>query len=125
MPLVTRRKLLTAGLAAPTLLLGGCDWLGASPSFRDLVLGSGEWLNYRVHRLIGSNALAREFDPSQMSPVFRTNGNTLARSPDWQRHATNGFADWRLAVDGLVDAPGSFSLAELRALPARSRMTES
>ena len=114
---------MTAGLAAPALLVGGCDWLGSRPSFRDYVLGSGEWLSYRVHRLIGSQALAREFDPSEMSPEFRTNGNTVARSPEWQRHAETGFADWRLRVDGLVEAPSDFSLAELRAMPARSQIT--
>jgi DMSO/TMAO reductase YedYZ molybdopterin-dependent catalytic subunit len=122
--LVTRRGLLrTAGLAAPALLLGGCDWLGASPSFRDLVLGSGEWLSYRVHRLIGSDALAREYDPAEMSPRFRTNGNTLPRSEEWRRHAETGFAGWRLRVDGLVETPHDFALAELRAIPARSQIT--
>jgi len=70
-PLLTRRKLLTmATLAAPAVLLSSCDWLGNSPSFRDIVLGSGEWLSYNVHRLIGSQALAREYDPSLMSPKF-------------------------------------------------------
>ena len=122
--LLTRRKLLTtAGLAAPTLLLSGCDWLGASPSFRDIVLGSGEWLSYRVHRLIGSEALAREYDPSEMSPIFRTNGNTQPRSEDYKRFAEAGFADWKLAVDGLVETPQAWSLAELRAMPARSQIT--
>jgi DMSO/TMAO reductase YedYZ molybdopterin-dependent catalytic subunit len=118
--LMTRRRLLAA---APALLLGGCDALGASPSFRELFLGSGEWLSYRVHRLIGSDALAREFEPSQMSPVFRTNGNTEARSEEWRRHAAGGFADWRLAVDGAVEAPAAFSLAELKAMPAKSQIT--
>ena len=95
--LLTRRSLLTsAALAAPALLLPGCDWLGSSPSFRDLVLGSGEWLSYNVHRLIGSQAMAREFDPSEMSPNFRTNGNTQPRSPDYRRHAGMNFADWKL-----------------------------
>jgi DMSO/TMAO reductase YedYZ molybdopterin-dependent catalytic subunit len=122
--LITRRKLLrTAGLGAPALLLTGCDWLGDSPSFRDLVLGRGEWLSYHAHRLIGSQALAREYDPSAMSPVFRTNGNTQPRSDDWQRHAAEGFADWRLRVDGLVEAPVELSLAELRAMPSRSQIT--
>ena len=52
---VTRRGLLAAlGLGAPALILGGCDRLGASPTFRDVVLGTGEWLNYRAHRLIGA-----------------------------------------------------------------------
>jgi DMSO/TMAO reductase YedYZ molybdopterin-dependent catalytic subunit len=115
--------LLTAGVAAPALLLGGCDRLGASPSFRDMVLGTGEWLSYRVHRLIGSDALAREFDPSQMSPEFRTNGNTRPKSPEYLAHAQRGFADWRLAVDGLVERPQGFSLAELKAMPARTQIT--
>jgi DMSO/TMAO reductase YedYZ molybdopterin-dependent catalytic subunit len=121
--LTRRRLLLTAGAAAPALLLGGCDRLGASPSFRDMVLGTGEWLSYRVHRLIGSDALAREFDPSQMSPEFRTNGNTRPKSPEYLAHAQRGFADWRLAVDGLVERPQGFSLAELKAMPARTQIT--
>ena len=87
------------------------------------MLGSGEWLSYRVQRLIGSEALAREYDPSEMSPRFRTNGNTMPRSPEYQRHAEEGFADWRLRVDGLVETPAEWSLAELRALPARSQIT--
>ncbi len=122
--LITRRKLLTtASLAAPALLLTGCDWLGNSPSFRDIVLGSGEWLSYNVHRLIGSQALAREFDPSEMSPKFRTNGNTQPRSADYQRHAEAQFVDWKLALDGLVETPQSWSLAEMRAMPSRSQIT--
>lgn len=122
--LITRRGVLrAAGLAAPAVLLPGCDWLGASPSFREIVLGSGEWLSYRVQRLIGSEALAREYDPSQMSPVFRTNGNTEPRSEDYRRHAEAGFADWRLEVGGLVSTPLALSLAEIRALPARSQIT--
>jgi DMSO/TMAO reductase YedYZ molybdopterin-dependent catalytic subunit len=121
--LLTRRRfLLGASLAAPTVLTG-CDWLGASPSFRDLVLGTGEWLSYRTQRLIGSAALAREFDPSEMSPRFRTNGNTRPRSEAYERHAAQGFAGWRLELDGLVAAPKAWSLAEIRAMPARSQIT--
>jgi DMSO/TMAO reductase YedYZ molybdopterin-dependent catalytic subunit len=124
MTLVTRRRLLTTlGLGAPALILGGCDRPGASPGFRDVVLGTGEWLSYRAHRLISSQALAREFEPAEMSPVFRTNGNTEARSPEWRRHAAEGFAGWRLRVDGLVEAPQALSLAELKAMPARSQIT--
>ncbi len=122
--LITRRKMLTtAGLGAPALLLTGCDWLGSSPSFHDIVFGTGEWLAYKTQRLIGSEALAREYDPSDMSPNFRTNGNTSARSEDWQRHAAENFANWHLTVDGLVDTPQALSLAELRAMPARAQIT--
>ena len=58
-----------------------------------------------------------------MSPRFRTNGNTMPRSAEYQRHLKEGFANWRLAVDGLVEQPRAWSLAELRALPARSQIT--
>lgn len=120
---LTRRGFLAAGLATPTLALGGCDWLGASPNFKELVLGSGEWLSYRVHRLIGSDALAPEYTAEEMSPTFRTNGNSRPRSTAWTRYAENNFADWRLAIGGAVDAPASYSLAELKAMPTRAQIT--
>ena len=121
--LITRRTVLTGlTLAAPTVLVG-CDRLSASPSFRDLVLSSGEWLSSRVHRLIGANALAREFDPSEMSPMFRTNGNTQPASPEYRRHQSEGFVNWELAVGGLVTTPRSYSLADLKSKPARSQIT--
>jgi DMSO/TMAO reductase YedYZ molybdopterin-dependent catalytic subunit len=121
--MITRRRLLLTGLAAPAALLAGCDRLGASPSFRELVLGAGEWLAYRAQRLVVGDALAREFEPSQMSPRFRTNGNTQGSAEDWLRHAETGFADWRLTVGGLVESPASFSLADLRAMSQRTQIT--
>lgn len=121
-PLTRRRVLTGLALGAPAVLTG-CDQLGNSPSFREMVLSSGEWLSYRLQRLIGSDALAREYDASEMSPHFRTNGNTRPRSADYRRHAAEGFANWRLEVDGRVEAPRAFSLTELRALPARTQIT--
>ncbi len=121
--LITRRKMLTGlSLAAPSVLIG-CDRLGASPSFRNIVLSSGEWLSYRVHRLIGSNALAREFDESEMSPIFRTNGNTQPASPVYRRHQGEGFANWQLTVSGLVAAPRSYSLDDLKSKTSRTQIT--
>ncbi len=119
---LTRRALIGAGGAA-ALTLPGCDWLGDSPRFQDLVLSSGEWLSYRVQRLIGGQALAREYAPEDMSPVFRTNGNTRPRSQDYARQAETGFASWQLKIDGLVEAPQALGLAALRSLPARSQIT--
>lgn len=120
---LTRRRVLKGiALAAPTALLG-CDSMGRSPSFRQWVLTSGERLAYRLHRLIGSDALAREYDLSEMSPYFRANGNTTPRSEDYQRHASEGFVNWRLQLGGLVKKPGNFSLAQLRTYPARTQIT--
>jgi DMSO/TMAO reductase YedYZ molybdopterin-dependent catalytic subunit len=121
--LITRRHMLTGiSLAAPALLLG-CDRLGEAPSFRSMVLNTGEWLNYRVQRLIGSDALAREFDAADMSPDFRTNGNTTADTDEYRRHMSEGFANWKLMVNGLVVRPATYSLADLRAKPSRTQIT--
>ena len=120
---ITRRNVLTGlTLAAPTVLIG-CDRLSASSSFRELVLSSGEWLSMRAQRLIGSNALAREFDPSEMSPMFRTNGNTQPASVEYRRHQSEGFVNWQLTVGGLVTTPRSYSLVDLKAKTPRSQIT--
>jgi DMSO/TMAO reductase YedYZ molybdopterin-dependent catalytic subunit len=78
----------------------------------------------RAQRLImDRNALAREFPESDLSPVFRSNGTSMPASPAFQALIPNGFADWRLAVDGLVRRPLSLSLEQLRAMPTRTQVT--
>ncbi|MEO5613335.1 MAG: molybdopterin-dependent oxidoreductase [Cypionkella sp.] len=121
MALITRRSVLT-GLGFSTII---CTTAGLvlSPSFRDLFLASGERLSYQTHRLISRNALAPEFTEAEMSPDFRTNGNTMPASADYQRHMETEFANWQLQVDGLVSTPKSFSLAALKAMPARTQIT--
>ena len=89
---VTRRRILQ-GLSATAggVLLSGCDRLGESETFGS-VLSSAEKLTYRAQRLVmGRNALAREFSTADMSPVFRSNGNTDPRSSDYQRHRAENF----------------------------------
>ena len=44
-------------------------------------------------------------------------------SDAFKRLQAGGFADWRLAVDGMVARPASFSLAELKSYPSRSQIT--
>jgi DMSO/TMAO reductase YedYZ molybdopterin-dependent catalytic subunit len=122
--IITRRKLIV-GLGASTggLLLSGCDRLGQAPRFQSL-LDLGEKLTYRVQRgLSGRTALAAEFSAADMSPVFRSNGNTMPRSADYARHLAGNFSDWRLVIDGLVDNPLALSLADLRSLPIRTQIT--
>lgn len=120
---INRRHVITGLAVAAPALLSGCDRLGASPEFRTHVLGLGAQINYRVHRLLFRNSLAREYAESQMSPVFPANGNETAGAADYQRHLAEGFANWRLQVGGLVTRPLSLSLADLRARPARSQIT--
>jgi DMSO/TMAO reductase YedYZ molybdopterin-dependent catalytic subunit len=120
---LSRRRLLAGlGLAASVPVLSACDRLGRSSAFRSF-LRSGEWLSYRVHRAISPSALATEYPESQLSPVFRTNGNTRPASSEYLRHASENFARWRLTIDGLVAAPQSLSLAALRRFPSRTQIT--
>jgi DMSO/TMAO reductase YedYZ molybdopterin-dependent catalytic subunit len=124
MTILSRRKLIgTIGVGAGGLLLSGCDRIAASPTVQH-VLGLGEGLTRRAqHVLIDRTALAAEFSVHDMSPVFRTNGNTLPGSSAYQAHAGEGFAHWRLAVTGLVRNPLALSLDQIRSLPARTQIT--
>ena len=123
-PLITRRKLLTAGtLGAGGLLLSGCDRLGANPGFRELLMGA-EDLHKGSHRLLGGrNGLAREFSESDMSPVFRANGNSSVGDAAYRRHLASGFAEWRLVVDGRVRRPLALPLSALQAIEQRAQIT--
>jgi len=121
---ITRRRLIgSLGMGAGGLLLSGCDRIAASPKVQS-VLQLGEGLTMRAQRLVTDRtALAREFSAADMSPVFRTNGNDMPESDEYQAHAANGFADWRLKVDGLVRRPLALSLAQIKAMPARTQIT--
>jgi len=122
--LITRRRLI-AGIAAgsSSIALSACAGSSDSTFFQDKVLSVGEWLNYRMQRLIVGNALAQEFAQSELSPVFRTNGNVNPGTPEYLRWAASQFVDWRLRIDGLVRSPASYSLAQLRAMPSRTQIT--
>ena len=122
--LYPRRRILTGmGAAAGGLLLSGCDRLNANERFRSL-LSLGEELHYGGQRFVTDRmAQAKEFLPSQMSPVFRTNGNTMPESPAYQAHATEDFANWTLEIDGLVARPLKIAYAKMLALPTRTQIT--
>ena len=119
---MNRRELLGGlSLGAGGLLLGGCDKLTTEPRVRKVLIGA-ENLHLRAQRLV-AGGLAREFRSDQMSPVFRTNGNTRPASAEWAAHAATNFADWRLVVDGLVAHPLNLSLHDLGAFPQRAQIT--
>ena len=122
--ILTRRRLLGAGaLGAGGLVLSGCDRLNASPGFRSL-LQQTDGLHSGFQRLIGGdNALAREFALADMSPLFRVNGNSTVGDSAYRQHAASRFAQWTLAVDGLVRRPLALPLTALRAMPQRAQIT--
>lgn len=123
-PIDRRGWLKAAGAGLATLWLAACDRLNENKSVHGALRGAEE-LNLRAQRLLMGDrrALAREYPAAEISPDFRANGSIDPADPDYRALAAGGFADWRLAVGGLVARPMSLSLADLRALPARTQIT--
>jgi len=118
----TRRQIITTGLGlaagasglAVTTKLG--RHYGLIPPDASGIYGPGEALTYAAQRILTRHSLAREFAPSQVSnPPF---ANVVAPLGDtFKRLEEDRFREWRLAVDGMVAHPKSFSLDELRQAP--------
>jgi len=119
----SRRRLLRGAMAGAGVgLLAGCDALSKREGFVD-VLGLAEPLSQRVQRLLTGDRLAAEFPRSMISPVFRPNGSTNPKTPEYLAIKADGFRSYRLQVRGMVERPLEFSLDALRALPARTQVT--
>lgn len=128
--LIARRELLAAGLAsAGSVMAGGCS-RPMPPTYGSL-LRLGDNLTYAAHRLLlPGESLAREYSRAELSS-FPAVGTTDPGHPAYGRPPNEpyvalqqgGFADFRLSLEGLVARPGSWSLADLKALPARTQIT--
>ena len=127
--MLTRRKLITTGLAAAAGASGLAvaarlaDRYGLIPPDHGGIYGVGETLTYAAQRVLMSrHSLARVFSRSEISKVAPVNGGP-PENDDYQRLLAGHFADWRLTIDGIVARPSSWSLAELMRFPARSQIT--
>ena len=120
-----RRGFLTRGLAiAGAALVGGCDSELSEQPWVKRILDKAETLTRVTQRaLIPANALAREYSEADISKDFKANGSTGVDDDAYRALAANGFADWKLKVGGLVETPLELTLAELRAMPARTQIT--
>jgi DMSO/TMAO reductase YedYZ molybdopterin-dependent catalytic subunit len=114
-----RQALLALGAAA----VAGCDRISDSETGVK-VLETGETVNRRVQRFLSpSRALAREYTEADISAVFKPNGTLLPDTPLYRSLMANAFADYRLAIDGLVARPAQLSIADLKALGTRTQIT--
>ena len=125
---LSRRKLITTGIAATAGVAGLgvaaslAEKYGLVPPDHGGIYGLGETLTYASQRLLTKHSLAREFHASQISK--RPVPNEMAPLNDtYKRLQAGGFTDWRLSVEGMVDRPGEFSLAQLKSYPSRSQIT--
>jgi methionine sulfoxide reductase catalytic subunit len=69
------------------------------------------------------DATPGEYSDDDISPYFWHNG-AFPTTEGYQRLFDEGFASWRLKVEGLVDNPVELSLDQLRGLPRHEQITQ-
>lgn len=108
--LLRRHFLQLSGLSSISFVLGGC----ASGLFQDVVGKTSEPFNQKVQSLL--------FNPQKLAPEFPRSAiepnalliNTFDQTPELDP------ATFRLTIDGEVNNPLSFSMAELQRMPLTS-----
>ena len=121
---VTRRLVIVGGFASAGALVYGVDTWTTSSGFARVYRSAEEWTELSQRALLSGATLAREYRVSDISPIFRANGTLDPGDAAYEAHVATDFVDWRLEIQGLVDAPLSMSLRQLRRLPARTQITK-
>jgi DMSO/TMAO reductase YedYZ molybdopterin-dependent catalytic subunit len=125
---ISRRRLITAGLVGAAGATGLAiaanlaERYGFIPPDAGVLYGPGETLTYAAQRLLSRHSIAREFARTEISKdPFANEVDPLGI--EFQRLRDGAFADWRLAIDGMVARPMSLSLAELESFPQSAQIT--
>lgn len=124
---ITRRSLLAGGMTAAAALLGGAAMaagrrFGLVPPDAEGIFAPGATLSYAAHRLLGRDALAREF-PRRAIAAKPFANEISAPTEAFARHQADHFANWKLDVRGMVDQPMPLSVDTLRGMEVRSQIT--
>ncbi len=113
-----RRLFLASSLASLAGCASASNALNESPVHG--ILGYGEtW----AQAAIGTRGMARTYGDADVDRDFRVNGLATPSSSLYTQLAQHGFANYKLAVDGEVEKPHSFTLGELRALQSLTQIT--
>ncbi|KTE24084.1 hypothetical protein ATE69_13600 [Sphingopyxis sp. H071] len=103
-------------------------WSESDPELLQKILDAGEDLNIGIERLLLPKLpRAPEFPESAISRHFPSLGGYGATYVDkdlgFEHMAANGFRDWSLEINGLVNRPARFTLDEIFRMPAISTIT--
>ncbi len=101
-------------------------WWRASPftiRHARVVQKTGEFMVGGIKGLAEWWNPSAEYTEQDISPHFWPNG-TMPNSAEFDALVAEQFAHYRLRVDGLVEAPQEFSLANLRTMPKQEQITE-
>jgi DMSO/TMAO reductase YedYZ molybdopterin-dependent catalytic subunit len=122
---MTRRKWMIGGLAGVAGVAAAGKIAGAYgliPPDGSGLYGPGHALTYGAQRLLGGDAPAREFAREKISKRPFPNGGGR-KDAKYLEQLAKGFADWRVAIDGMVARPMTLSVAEVKAYPVHSQIT--
>ncbi|MBV6402252.1 MAG: Sulfoxide reductase catalytic subunit YedY [Anaerolineales bacterium] len=110
----------------PVMLLLIAVWLALTP----LTIKYARVVQMTGERFVGYiKSWAELWDPhtqyseKDISPYFWVNG-TLPVSEEYNRLKEGGFADYKIAIGGLVEKPQELSYAELKAMPKQEQITK-
>jgi DMSO/TMAO reductase YedYZ molybdopterin-dependent catalytic subunit len=129
--ITSRRAVMTGLVGVGGLAVSGCT---ESPPTYGSLLRIGDNVTYQAQRLLLPRlSMVREYGRRDITnmPATGTTDPADAKGesydavlgPLYERHWANGFAEWRLAVDGAVARPGLYSLDGLKSLPRRTQIT--
>src|SRR5690349_24061902 len=108
----SRRTFITTGIAATAgasglaVAMRLAERYGLIPPDGGGIYGPGETLTYAAQRILTRHSLAREFARSQISKTPFAN-EVAPLGKGFRRLQETGFAEWRLAVDGMAGRPAS------------------
>ena len=125
---VTRRQMITTGFAGAAGASGLAvaahlaDRYGLIPPDSSGIYGPGHTLTYASQKLLTRHSFAREFSRDAISTPFAT--GRIPKAEKFKRMQTDGFTDWAIAVDGMVERPTKLSLAQLKSLPSSTQITQ-
>jgi DMSO/TMAO reductase YedYZ molybdopterin-dependent catalytic subunit len=122
--IITRRVAIVGGFAGAGWLIANTDKLTLDSDFQRVFRAVEDWTRIAQRGLLVPQRLAREYSPSDISPFFKPNGTYNPGTPEYNAHAMQNFAGWRLKIDGAVEKPLSLTMAELRRLPRRTQITK-
>ncbi|HEY8575049.1 MAG TPA: molybdopterin-dependent oxidoreductase [Devosia sp.] len=126
--LITRRNFLrSSAVMGSGLALAGCnqfDFLGSKENPVRQAMERANVLTYQAQRtLIGQQTLAREYAESEIRQGMKPNGSVEPTTPEYLFLKMQNFASYRLTIKGMVEREVSYSLDELRNMPARTQIT--
>lgn len=93
-------------------------------------LNETEWIHKAIgivqplnHAVIGTHGMAKLYTDADVDRNFRTNGFDPPNTAQYNGWVRDDYRGYRLVVDGLVERPQAYTLAELRAFPRLGQIT--